>query len=192
MDRTPLHAFVAELAANERFQAFAKALPARARVSEPALPLLLAALASLPIDHLVRQKHAGANLNFFKLEQAAVPPPELYDSPAPWSPDQRLEHWVLTRFAAAVRWHGELAPLAQELRRLGVDPDGEGVTRLGREAALAELDAAHAVLLGLGRADLEHVLSTFTALRAREERALGRFATGARVLEAYDRLVTGR
>ena len=44
MDRTPLHAFVAELAANERFQAFAKALPARARVSEPALPLLLAAL----------------------------------------------------------------------------------------------------------------------------------------------------
>ncbi len=44
MDRTPLHAFVAELAANERFQAFATALPARARVSEPALPLLLAAL----------------------------------------------------------------------------------------------------------------------------------------------------
>jgi transcription-repair coupling factor (superfamily II helicase) len=44
MDRTPLHAFVAELAAHERFQAFAKALPARARVSEPALPLLLATL----------------------------------------------------------------------------------------------------------------------------------------------------
>jgi transcription-repair coupling factor (superfamily II helicase) len=44
MDRTPLHAFVAELVANERFQAFAQALPARARVSEPALPLLLAAL----------------------------------------------------------------------------------------------------------------------------------------------------
>ena len=44
MDRTPLHAFVAALAAHERFQAFAKALPARARVSEPALPLLLATL----------------------------------------------------------------------------------------------------------------------------------------------------
>ena len=44
MDPTPLHAFVAELAAGDRFQAFVKALPGRARVSEPALPLVLAAL----------------------------------------------------------------------------------------------------------------------------------------------------
>ena len=44
MDQTPLHTFVAELAASERFQAFVKALPGRARVSEPALPLVLAAL----------------------------------------------------------------------------------------------------------------------------------------------------
>ena len=44
MDQTPLHAFIAELAASDRFQAFTKALPGRARVSEPALPLVLAAL----------------------------------------------------------------------------------------------------------------------------------------------------
>ncbi len=44
MDQTPLHAFVAELASSERFQAFTKSLPGRARVSEPALPLVLAAL----------------------------------------------------------------------------------------------------------------------------------------------------
>src|SRR5436190_23719222 len=44
MDRPPLHAFVRELLGNERFDAFAQAFPARARVSEPALPLLLAAL----------------------------------------------------------------------------------------------------------------------------------------------------
>src|SRR3954452_17547281 len=44
MDQTPLHAFIAELAASDRFQAFTKALPGRARVSEPALPLMLAAL----------------------------------------------------------------------------------------------------------------------------------------------------
>jgi transcription-repair coupling factor (superfamily II helicase) len=44
MDRPILHPFVAELAAHERLQAFARALPARARVSEPALPLVLAAL----------------------------------------------------------------------------------------------------------------------------------------------------
>ena len=44
MDPTPLHAFIAELAASDRFQAFTKSLPGRARVSESALPLVLAAL----------------------------------------------------------------------------------------------------------------------------------------------------
>ncbi len=44
MDQTPLHAFIAELAGSERFQAFTKSLPGRARVSEAALPLVLAAL----------------------------------------------------------------------------------------------------------------------------------------------------
>src|SRR4051794_15861647 len=44
MDRPPLHAFVRELLAHERLQQFVEALPARARVSEPVLPLLLATL----------------------------------------------------------------------------------------------------------------------------------------------------
>ena len=44
MDPSPLHPLVAELAASERFVAYAQALPAAARVSEPALPLLLSAL----------------------------------------------------------------------------------------------------------------------------------------------------
>ena len=44
MDRSPLHAFVTALLSHERLRAFAAALPARARVSEPVLPLLLATL----------------------------------------------------------------------------------------------------------------------------------------------------
>src|SRR3954452_12829162 len=44
MDRPVLHTFVRELVEHERLQAFADALPERARVSEPALPLVLAAL----------------------------------------------------------------------------------------------------------------------------------------------------
>ncbi len=44
MDPTPLRPLVAELAASERFGAYLSALPAAARVSEPALPLVLAAL----------------------------------------------------------------------------------------------------------------------------------------------------
>jgi transcription-repair coupling factor (superfamily II helicase) len=44
MDRPILHPFVEELAAHERFSGFAEALPVPARVSEPALPLVLASL----------------------------------------------------------------------------------------------------------------------------------------------------
>ena len=44
MDRPVLHSLVERLRADERLPGFARALPTRARVSEPALPLLLAAL----------------------------------------------------------------------------------------------------------------------------------------------------
>jgi transcription-repair coupling factor (superfamily II helicase) len=44
MDHPILHPFVEALRESERFRAFADAFPAAARVSEPALPLLLAAL----------------------------------------------------------------------------------------------------------------------------------------------------
>ena len=45
MDRPVLHPFVRELADSERFRAFLEALPdTRARVSEPAFPLLLATI----------------------------------------------------------------------------------------------------------------------------------------------------
>ena len=44
MDQPILHPFVAELRATERLKNFAEAFPASARVSEPALPLLLATL----------------------------------------------------------------------------------------------------------------------------------------------------
>ena len=44
MDRSSLRGFVDELAASERFRAFADAFPADARVSEAALPLVLATL----------------------------------------------------------------------------------------------------------------------------------------------------
>ena len=44
MDRPVLYPLLAELREGDRLRAFAEALPAPARVSEPALPLMLAAL----------------------------------------------------------------------------------------------------------------------------------------------------
>lgn len=159
-------------------------------ITAPRLPLLLAALASLPVDYVVRNKHAGANLNFFKLEQAAVPPPDAYDREAAWEPGISIGQWVLRRFAEAVAWDGDLTPLAAELRREGVPEPGGAVDAELRVAALAGLDAVHALLLGLDRDDLAQVLSTFAELRVRDERATGRFATAERVLAAYDSLTT--
>jgi hypothetical protein len=148
------------------------------------LPLLLAALSSLPVDWAARQKIGGANLNFFKVEQLPVPPPEAYDVAAPWAPGLTVADWVLSRLADAVAWSRSLLPLAVELGRDAVPaPDP-----VRRTAALADLDAVHARLLGLSRADLEHVLGTFGALRARETAQLGSYATAERVLTAYDAL----
>src|SRR6187397_205006 len=82
MDQTPLHALIAELAASDRFQAFTKALPGRARVSEPALPLVLAALHEelargllvlLPEDPDARDAAEGASW-FLGIERVALLP----------------------------------------------------------------------------------------------------------------------
>ncbi|HJU49082.1 MAG TPA: hypothetical protein VJ689_13160, partial [Gaiellaceae bacterium] len=82
MDPTPLHPLVLELVAAERFQAFRQALPARARVSEPALPLLLAALHAsregallvlLPEDADARDAADGASW-FLGAEHVALLP----------------------------------------------------------------------------------------------------------------------
>ena len=156
----------------------------------PRLPLLLAALASLPVDYLLRQRHAGANVNFFKLEQVPLPAPAAYDRPAPWQPGTGIAGWVLQRLADAVVWAPELAGLAAELSGLGaaVPDPAEPPDPARRAGALAELDAVHAVLLGFDREDLVHVLGTFPRLRGRELRDHGEYLTAARVLAAYDAL----
>jgi hypothetical protein len=156
-------------------------------ISAPELPLLLAVLAALPTDYLVRQKHIGANLNFFKLEQVPVPPPAVLAEPAPWCPGRPLRGWLLDRFAAACAWHGEeLAGLRAELAGLGVAvPAADDGRR--RRLALAELDAALALLLGWDRGDLRHVLTGFGALHERDRRA-GIEPTADLVLAAYDGL----
>jgi hypothetical protein len=101
-----------------------------------------------------------------------------------------IERWVLARFARALAWTPELSTLAAELESLGVDVPAELAPAPApeRAQAFAELDAAHAVLLGMARADVELMLSTFPELRRRDESTSGTFATASRVLAAYDTL----
>ncbi len=160
-----------------------------ALLDAPRLPLLLAALSSLPLDYVMRAKAGGNNLSLFKVEQLPVPPPDAYDLPWPGLAAPTLGDWVGGRLAVAVRWCAALEPLAAELAvhrpRAEADPQADGADRA---AALADLDAVHAHLMGWSVSDLEHVLGTFTALRAREERHSGRYVTRELVLAAFDRL----
>ena len=99
MDPTPLHPFISELAASERFQAFTKALPARARVSDAALPLVLATLYEelgrgllilLPEDADARDAAEGASW-FLGPERVAL------------LPSRGVSHALGARAAAAPR-----------------------------------------------------------------------------------------
>lgn len=155
-------------------------------ISAERLPLLLAAMSTLPVDYLLRQKHAGANVNFFKLEQVPVPPPQDYDRPSPWG-EGTIADWVLHRFARSVVWSDDLGGLAAELRTSGVEIPEE-LTTQEILAARAELDAAHAILLGFDRTELVHLIGTFTALRRQDEARHGGWATAERLLRSYDEL----
>jgi hypothetical protein len=154
-----------------------------ALLTSPRLPLLLAALSSMPMDYVARAKAGGSNLSLFKVEQLPVPPPQAYDQPAAWQPTVSVGQWVLHRWAAAIPWCAGLAPLATEL---GVEP--VVLDASARALARADVDAAHAHLLGWTTSDLEHVLGTFGVLREREERERGRYLTRDRVLAAFESL----
>ncbi|GAB3597029.1 hypothetical protein GCM10027446_24650 [Angustibacter peucedani] len=153
------------------------------------LPLLVAALSSLPLDYVARAKAGGNNLSLFKVEQLPVPRPAAYDAVWDGTGGEPLREWVLRRLAAAVAWCEGLASLAAELGLPATpDPDDAPPARVARAEALADLDAVHAHLLGWTTSDLEHVLGTFTALRARDEREHGSFVTRERVLRAFERV----
>ncbi len=139
-------------------------------LSAPQLPLLLAVLASLPVDYLVRQKHAGANLNFFKLEQAPVPPPQHYLAPAPWQPGPTVAAWMLDAFARAHAWDDGLSALAAELRGAGVERARAVAAAAGAAPGVGRPGRRAGPVLGWGEADLAHVLASFPALRRRESR----------------------
>ena len=113
----------------------------------------------------------------------------------------------MERFVEAVVWRpgptsggseGEgLAGLATELglpADAGLDVAGAGPAAgagaaARRAEALAALDAAHAVLLGFSRRDLELALAAFPGLARRERATFGHFRTGELALAAYDRLL---
>ena len=124
------------------------------RTADPAWrPLLQAALSSLILDYVLRQRMNGVTLNFYLVKQIACPPPEAFSQTPPWL-DEPLGGWVLRRALELTYTSHRIAAYAWDLG----DVDGSGRVQEPfrwvperRFALRAELDAAMLHLYGLGR-----------------------------------------
>ncbi|NUQ67323.1 MAG: N-6 DNA methylase [Phycisphaerales bacterium] len=157
---------------------------------------LLGNFNSFVFDYVTRQKIGAVTLNFFIVEQLPTLPPDTYDDKCPWSKKETLEHWISERVLKLSCTAEDMLPLAKACDFKGSRGDGVHVWKEQERAELrAELDAAYFILYGIGRADAEYMLSTFTGTgfiaedqRDDSGRAWERRGQGDMILEAYDHL----
>jgi hypothetical protein len=145
---------------------------------------LLANLNCISYDFVARQKVGGVHLNFFIVEQLPTLPPEAYAEKCPWAPRQTLEKWVSDRVLKLSCTAEDMVPLAKAAEF------EEGIHRWNeqeRRKLMAEVDAAYFILYGIGREDMEYILSTFQAVRNEDEAHGGMGPTHEAILENYDK-----
>ena len=157
---------------------------------EPRLVVgFLAALSSMVVDYIARQKIGGTHLTVEILKQLPVLPPSYYS-------DSRLS-FVAPRVL-------ELCYTSPSVRSFAVSLGYDGppfAWNEDRRALLrAELDAWYARAYGLTRDELRYILDpadvmgadypseTFRVLKSNEMRKYGKYRTRDLVLEAWDRL----
>lgn len=144
---------------------------------------ILANLNAFVLDYVARQKIGNVNLNFFLIEQFPMLPPDAYADRCPWRRRETLEHWVSERVLKLTCTSNDMIPLAEAA---GFAPRVHKWKPDERARLRAELDAAYFHLYGVGRDDVEYILSTFTGVRRRDRLEIGGFRTAELVLEAYD------
>ena len=138
-----------------------------------------AALNSIPLDYLVRQKAGGTDLSFFILKQLPVIPPHIYT-------DALLAH-ITPRVLELTYTAWDMQPFARDLGYDGPpfvwDDDRRAHLR-------AELDGIYAHLYGLSRDDFAYILDTFPIVRRTDEKAYGEYRTQRLCMDAFDRFAT--
>ena len=137
---------------------------------------LVASMSAFAHDYVARQKAGGANLNFFIVEQLAVPAP---DDLAP------LRDFLVPRVLELAYTAIDLLSFAADLGYEGPpfrwNPDRRALIR-------AELDAAMFGLYGIERADVEYIMETFPIVKRRDEDRFVEYRTKRLILERYDAL----
>jgi hypothetical protein len=138
----------------------------------------LAAICSLPQDYAARQKVGGTTLNFFLVQQFAVPTPAMFDVA---SLDLLVACVLELTYTA-----NDIAAFAEDLGYMG--PPFRWVPER-RALIRAELDAAMFRLYGIEREDVDYILDTFPIIRQRDEERFGEYRTKRLVSESFDRMV---
>lgn len=161
---------------------------------------LLATLATLTLDYIVRQKVGGTNMTFGYVKQFTVLPPDRYT--------EADLAFIVPRVLELTYTAHDLKPWADDLAAYDPRPAEQRaipfVWNSARRAQLrAELDAWYARLYGLTHNELRYILDpadvmgedypseTFRVLKNNEMRLFGEYRTRRLVLEAWDRLESG-
>jgi hypothetical protein len=126
----------------------------------------------------------GVTLNFFIVEQLPVFSPDFYAGSCPWSKRVKLEKWISDRVLKLSCTSDDLRGLAEAA---GFEKGVHKWNENERMQLTAELDAAYFVLYGIERADVEYILTTFSAT-ADEVGAMFGQGTAKRILDCYEEL----
>ena len=152
---------------------------------------LLANLNSIPLDFCTKQKSGGISLTFFIVKQLPVLPPDTYDKPCPWERHTTLESWISERVLKLTCTAEDMLPLAEACDFTSGSFQSEYGGRLNkwdeaeRAELRAELDAAFFHLYGIGRDDVEYILSTFKGIHDQRTLLPGHVSVAERIVQKY-------
>lgn len=146
---------------------------------------LLAAMNSLVVDFLARQKLGGTNMSDYITKQLPILPPSAYLVACLW--EQSLENvaeWIRLKVLELVYTSYSLKPFALDLGYTG-EPFAWNPER--RFILRCELDAAFFHLYGINREDVDYITETFPIVKRHDEQEFGEYRTKKFILEFYDR-----
>ncbi len=130
-------------------------------------------------------------MNFYILEQLPVLPPDAYDKRCPWDRRTTLETWISERVLKLTCTAEDMLPLAEACEFTGGSFRAEYGGRLNkwdeteRAELMAELDAAFFHLYGIGRDEVEYILSTFKGIHDQQGLLPGDSSTAQRIVRKY-------
>ena len=139
-------------------------------------PTLVAAMSSLIMDFVARQKVAGTHLAMIYMRQLPVLSPELLKTHNGFIKSRVLE----------------LIYTAEDMKAFARDHSDPGSPfrwdESRRQTIRSELDALFFHLYGISREDADYILDTFPIVRRKDEAKYGSYRTKELILAEYDRM----